>query len=50
MMDKQSYIEWYNEHYGKNPPAKLLEKYYPVENKEPEKAPEPDIELEDWLS
>ncbi len=48
-MTKKEYIDWYKDHYGKNPPAKLLDKYYP-ENMEPEKAPKPEKDLEDWLS
>ena len=49
LMTKEEYVEWYVEHYGKNPPPKLLEKYFPGK-REPAKAPEPDFDVEDLLS
>ncbi|WP_157833844.1 hypothetical protein [Ruminiclostridium josui] len=34
MLNRQEFIEWYKERYGHMPPQKLLDKYYPVEQKE----------------
>ncbi|OPX46366.1 hypothetical protein CLHUN_01820 [Ruminiclostridium hungatei] len=42
-MDRHQYISWYKGHYGHMPPQKLLDKYYPIVQKE-DVIPEPTLE------
>jgi hypothetical protein len=44
-MTREEYISWYKDHYNHLPPQKLLDKYYPIEQKEDE-IQEPTTE--DW--